>query len=87
MDSVSIELMQLRGLNESSTRENNPYFTVAHSLSRLLRLHDSEAWQDQVVMIAGHVYNDFGTCLENKGPVAFLLLCFGTLEPVQVNVG
>lgn len=35
-DGVSTELAQLCGINDSSTQENNPYFSVAHSLSRLL---------------------------------------------------
>jgi hypothetical protein len=78
IDGVPIELMQLRGLNESSTRENIPYFTVVHGLSHLLKMRNSEVSQDRVVMVAGvgtHVCR-FWNLFRNKDPVAFLLLWF-----------
>ncbi|KAK9350580.1 hypothetical protein V1523DRAFT_442517 [Lipomyces doorenjongii] len=74
-DGVSVELVQLCGLNESSTRENNPYFTVVHGLSRLLEVPKGEASQGRVMMVSSHMHNEFGTCLEKKDPVALLLLC------------
>ncbi|KAK9243086.1 hypothetical protein V1506DRAFT_508829 [Lipomyces tetrasporus] len=73
-DGASVELVQLCGLDESSTQENNPYFTVVHSLSRLLEVPKGEASQGRVMMVSSHMHNEFGTCLEKKDPVALLLL-------------
>jgi hypothetical protein len=73
-DGVSVELTQLCGLDESSTRENNPYFTVAHSLSRLLGMPESKDSLGRVLMVSGHMHNEFASCLEKKDPVALLLL-------------
>lgn len=75
IEGVSVELVQLCGLDESSTRENNPYFTVVHGLSLLLEVPKSEASQGRVVMVLRHMHNEFRTCLEKKDPIALLLLC------------
>jgi hypothetical protein len=74
-DGVSVELVQLCELDESSTRENNPYFTVVHGLSRLLEVPKDEASLGRVMMVSRHMHHEFGICLEKKDPVALLLLC------------
>jgi hypothetical protein len=75
-DGVSVELMQLCGLNESSTQKNNPYFTVVHALSQILDAPKSEALElGRAMMVSRHMHNEFRACLENKDPVALLLLC------------
>ncbi|RHZ50507.1 uncharacterized protein CDV56_103115 [Aspergillus thermomutatus] len=74
-DGVSVELVQLCGLDESSTQENNPYFAVAHSLSRLLAASKGEAPQGAVIQVLRHMHDEFGTRLGEKDPVALLLLC------------
>ena len=71
---VSVELVQLCGLDESSTQENNPYFTVAHGLSQLFEIPKGEDLLGSVLMVLGHMNNDFAFCLEKKDPVALLLL-------------
>ena len=72
---VSVELVQLCGLNESSTPENNLYFTVAHGLSRLLEMPKDENSLGRVLMVSNQMHNEFASCLEKKDPVALLLLC------------
>jgi hypothetical protein len=74
-DGVSVELVQLCGLDESSTRENNLYFTVAHGLSRLLEMPKGQNSLGRVLMVSSHMHNEFASCLEKKDPVALLLLC------------
>ncbi|KUJ17885.1 uncharacterized protein LY89DRAFT_643704 [Mollisia scopiformis] len=74
-EGVSVELLQLCGIDESSTGDNNPYFTVAHSLSRLLEVPKNDISLGPVMMILRHMHNDFGSCLKRKDPVALLLLC------------
>jgi hypothetical protein len=74
-DGVSAELVQLCGLDESSTRENNPYFTVAHGISQVLEVPKGEASLGRAMMVFSHMHGEFGTCLQNKDPVALVLFC------------
>jgi hypothetical protein len=74
-DGVSVELVQLCELNESSTPENNPYFAVVHGLSRLFKMPKGEAALGVVMMVTSYMCREFGRCLEKKDPVALLLLC------------
>ncbi|KAF2097028.1 hypothetical protein NA57DRAFT_77280 [Rhizodiscina lignyota] len=74
-DGVSAELVQLCGLDESSTRENNPYFSVVHAISWLLEAPKGEVSQGRIMMVSNHMHDEFGTYLEKKDPVALLLLC------------
>jgi hypothetical protein len=75
IEGVSVELVQLCGLDESSTGENNAYFTVAHCLSRLLEVPKGEDSLGKVLRISSHMQNEFASCLEKKDPVALLLIC------------
>ncbi|KAK9371084.1 hypothetical protein V1509DRAFT_615727 [Lipomyces kononenkoae] len=74
-DGVSVELVQLCGLDESSTPDNNPYFTVVHGLSWVLEVPRAKVSHGGVMMVWSHMHNEFGTLLEKKDPVAVLLLC------------
>lgn len=74
-DGVSVELLQLCGLDESSTQESNPYFMVVHGISQLLEAPKGVASQGIVMMVSRHMHNEFGAYLEKKDPVALLLLC------------
>ncbi|EXJ77630.1 hypothetical protein A1O3_09858 [Capronia epimyces CBS 606.96] len=69
IDGISVELVQLCQLDDSSTRENNPYFTVVHGLSGHFDVPEAEAF------LGGVMHHEFGTRLEQKDPVALLLLC------------
>lgn len=74
-DGVSVEFVQLCGLDESSTRENNPYFTFVHGLSQLLEVPTGDASPGIVMVVMRHMCKEFGTYLEKKDPVTLLLLC------------
>jgi hypothetical protein len=74
IDGVSVDLAELCGLDESSTPENSPYFSFVHALSRLLELPNGVASLGQVFMVVGVIPNVLLTCLEEKDPVALLLL-------------
>ena len=75
IESISDELVQICGLDKSSTPDSNPYFAVAHSLARLPETATSEASKGQVMMASARMNHDFAVCLERKDPVALLLLC------------
>lgn len=71
-DGVSVELVQLCALDESSTQETNSYFSVAHALSRLLlEAPKGPASQGAVILVSRHMDNEFGVLLDS---VALLLL-------------
>ncbi|UKZ69576.1 uncharacterized protein TrAtP1_010582 [Trichoderma atroviride] len=72
---VSVELVQLCGLDESSTQENNPFFTAAHGLSQLLEVPKGRVSLDNAMKVWSHMDNRFVVLLEMKDPVALLLLC------------
>lgn len=69
------ELAKICGIDEHSTRETNPYFAVAHALSRLLPLSYNEASLGKILMVAGKMHDAFEVLLHQRDPVALLLLC------------
>lgn len=75
IEGMVAELVDLCGLDESSTPENNPYFTVAHGLSRFWEGTKDKGSQDKVFMFASNMSNSFQVALEKKDPIALLLLC------------
>lgn len=74
-DGVSIELAQLCGLDDSSTIENNPFFTAAHGLSQLLEVPKGRVSLGSAMKVWSHMDNRFLALLEMKDPAALLLLC------------
>jgi hypothetical protein len=74
-DGVLAGLVHVCGLNESSTPENNPYFTIAHGLSRLMGIPRGEASQNNALGVMSNMQHCFRVGLEKKDPVALLLLC------------
>jgi hypothetical protein len=75
IDGVSEELVQLCGLDESSTRENNPFFTFSHGLSQLLEAPKGMVSLDNAMRVWSFTNARFVTLLEIKDPVALLLIC------------
>ena len=71
---LSVKLAELCGVDESSTLENSPYFGFVHALSRLLDVPNGEASDSQILMVLGIISTTFSACLEEKDPVALLLL-------------
>lgn len=64
INGVSVELVQLCGLDESSTRENNPFFTVAHGLSQLLEAPKGRVSLDSPMKVWSFMNNRFVVLLE-----------------------
>jgi hypothetical protein len=57
VDGVSVELAQLCALDDSSTQETSPYFSVAHALSRLIEAPKGVASQGAVILASSHMHN------------------------------
>lgn len=74
VEGVDVELVELCGLHELSNPENNPYFGFAHALSRLLAVPKGEASLGQVFLVVNAISDELRTCLEEKDPVALILL-------------
>ncbi|CAK7236552.1 hypothetical protein SCUCBS95973_009645 [Sporothrix curviconia] len=68
------EMAIICGIDETSTPETNPYFSVAQSLSRLLPLPLTEATLGAVLMVANKMHGPFEQLLHQRDPVALLLL-------------
>ncbi|KAF2759203.1 hypothetical protein EJ05DRAFT_337075 [Pseudovirgaria hyperparasitica] len=68
-------LAQACHLNEKSTEETNPYFLFAHGLSRLIGEPQGEASLGVAFIPINSMSPTFRTLLEDKDPVALLLLC------------
>ncbi|OAA55290.1 hypothetical protein SPI_08385 [Niveomyces insectorum RCEF 264] len=75
VDGLPDDLALLCGIHEASTHDANPYFTVAHSLSRILTLPQKDDTLGKVLRVSHHMRNEFEHRLWNKDPVALLLLC------------
>jgi hypothetical protein len=67
---VKKQLVNLCGLDETMTEEENPYFYVAHALSRL---EDDDSY-GTALMVASYMHGEFGTLLLEKDPTALVLL-------------
>ncbi|KAI9748556.1 MAG: hypothetical protein M4579_007192 [Chaenotheca gracillima] len=74
MGDVPIELAQLCGLDNLSTPKNNPYFGFVHALSKLLEMPKGEASLGRIFWAVSVIPNVLCTRLEEKDPVALLLL-------------
>ncbi|CAK7231319.1 hypothetical protein SBRCBS47491_007890 [Sporothrix bragantina] len=68
------ELAIVCGIDENSTVDNNPYFDVAHSLSRLLPLPFNQATLGTILMVASKMHGPFEDLLHRRDPVSLLLL-------------
>lgn len=69
------ELAQVCDIDEESTEDNNPYFVVAHAMSRLLPLSDDEVSLGKVLLISRKMHGPFEVLLHERDPIALLLLC------------
>ena len=67
---VKEELVDLCGLDETTKEQGNPYFTVAHALSRL---EDDDSY-GTALMVGSCMHGEFGTLLLEKDPIALVLL-------------
>lgn len=75
IDGIPAELVRLCGLDESSTKDNNPYYLVVQSLTGLLKTPSETMSQSKAIMSLGCTHLNFGYYLERKDPIALLLMC------------
>jgi hypothetical protein len=59
---------------DSSTAEKNPYFNVAHAVSQIYDLPDSQVTTGQTELFTRSIHGPFKSLLQEKDPVALLLL-------------
>jgi hypothetical protein len=74
IDGIPRALTAVCQLKDSSTAGNNPYFSVAHAVSQILGLSDSEVTTGQTQIFTGSIHDPFKSLLLERDPVALLLL-------------
>lgn len=74
IDNVPSALARLCDLDMSSTAENNPYFTVVHTLVQLQNLSSDQITTVRFLSFVYHMQGPFKDLLQGKDPVALLLL-------------
>ncbi|KAJ5723148.1 hypothetical protein N7488_001183, partial [Penicillium malachiteum] len=74
IEGVPEDLVQLCELDETSTEQTNVYFTVVHSLSRVLDIPQENVALGDALMVSNHMHNKFEDRLRDKDPVGLLLL-------------
>ncbi|KAF1844468.1 uncharacterized protein K460DRAFT_318061 [Cucurbitaria berberidis CBS 394.84] len=74
IDGISKALAFVCHLEDSSTAENNPYFSAAHALSQIQNLPDSQITVGLTELFTRSIQGPFQALLEGKDPVALLLL-------------
>lgn len=67
-------LARLCRLNENSTQASSPYFNVVHSTSRLLKIPAEDTTLGDTLMVSNHMHDEFEILLQDKDPIALLLL-------------
>jgi hypothetical protein len=75
-DGIPSKFIKLYGLDNSSTADNNPYYTAVHTLARLLRIECDQSTIARFLSFIAHMKLDFRTLLEQKDPRALLLLAY-----------
>ena len=68
--------IQLYGLDESSTEENNPYHAAVHALAPLLHIECNQSTTAIFLMIIPYMGLKFKTLLAMKDPRALLWLAY-----------
>jgi hypothetical protein len=74
LDGVPGPLARLCGLDESSTADGNPFFTVAHVVSDLYNLPDAHVTTGRALAFWTHMPPGFKVLLRQKDAVALLIL-------------
>ena len=74
IDNVPSALLRLIDLDLSSTAETSPYFTAVHTLAQLQNLPSDQVTMPRVLTFVGHMQPSFKSLLQEKDPVALLLL-------------
>jgi hypothetical protein len=74
IDGITRGLAIVCHLENSSTAEDNPYFNIAHALSQIQDLPDSQVTTGQTERFTRCIHGPFKSLLQEKDPVALLLL-------------
>ena len=74
IDGVPAALLRLCDLDLSSTAENSPYFAAVHTLAQLQNLPSDQITMPRVLNFVGHMQPSFRSLLQEKDPIALLLL-------------
>jgi hypothetical protein len=74
IDSIPRALASVCHLEDSSTADNNPYFTAAHAVSQVQVLLDSQVTVGHTELFTRSIHGPFEALLRDKDPVALLLL-------------
>ncbi|KPM43236.1 hypothetical protein AK830_g3354 [Neonectria ditissima] len=73
-DGIPKALAILCHLQDSSTAENNPYFSAAHAVAQIQALSDDEVTTGHTQVFTRTIHGPFKSLLREKDPVALLLL-------------
>ncbi|VUC29170.1 unnamed protein product [Clonostachys rosea] len=71
---ISSPLASVCNLDCSSNEKNNPYFKVAHAVSQILDLPDSQVTTGEIGVFPRSIHESFKYLLEERDPIAVLLL-------------
>ncbi|CAG9991078.1 unnamed protein product [Clonostachys byssicola] len=71
---IPVPLASVCNLDNSSTDESNPYFKVAHAVSQVLDLPDSQVTTGEIGVFPRSIHDSFKYLLLERDPVALLLL-------------
>ncbi|KAK2592626.1 hypothetical protein QQS21_009691 [Conoideocrella luteorostrata] len=74
IDGIPRALAAVCSLDDSSTAETNPYFHVAHAVSHILDISDSEVTTGQTQLFTQSIHEPFTDLLRRRDPAALLLL-------------
>ncbi|KAJ6787387.1 hypothetical protein PWT90_08601 [Aphanocladium album] len=75
IDGVPPDMVRFCGMGETSTAENNAYYSVAHGLSQLQKVDNLNDAYGSALRVSGHMSGNFGALLRQKDPMALILLC------------
>lgn len=74
MDEIPSQLARVCNIDESSTRENNPYFGAVHALVQLQRLPRDQLSAMKCLSFTRQMHQPFKNLLKEKDPVALLIM-------------
>jgi hypothetical protein len=74
LEDIPFDILQLCQLDLHSTKDNNPYFTAAHALSRVRRIPNSEMNAPMAYVFIHNMQFYFKTLLGQKDPIALILM-------------
>jgi hypothetical protein len=74
IDGIPPALLRLCHLNDSSTAETNPYLGAVHGLAQVENIPLDQLIPSRLMTFTRHLQHSFKAMLQDKDPVALLLL-------------